>query len=290
MIHVDKGRVDTLYRFSHRYYRKFNILKANGNWRPIRQPRKDLKAIQAWILRNILDKLNPSAYATAYIRKKNLLNNVSPHIQNRYFVLLDLEDFFPSVSVRRVSNIFALIGYSRKASSVLAQLCTCDGNLPQGAVTSPALSNLVAAKLDRRIAGYTGRRNVIYTRYSDDIALSSNNPQVLCQSLPRVIKIIKSEHFRPNMEKLRVLGPRRNCLVTGLVKDSSKPKFGIGKRKKREMRAIMHRLAFNLGKDKKYGSKESVEGWLSYLRSVDRQSFEQMNEYWNRLRQRANAP
>ncbi len=297
LIHVDQKHINLLSTFPHRYYRKYKIPKPNGGFREIRQPRKDLKGIQAWILRNILDKLSPSPYATAYIKEKNIADNVSAHRNNRYFVCLDLEEFFPSISIRRVSKIFSIIGYSDKAAAILAKLCTCNGglavgskyypafsgNLPQGAVTSPSLSNAIAAKMDRRIAGYTSRRNITYTRYADDMTLSSNNPSVLCKSLLRILKIIKSEHFNPNMTKLRVIGPRKRCYITGLIKDNSESKFGVGRQKKRKMRAVMHHLAFNLSKDEKYANKESIIGWLNYVKSVDKQSFEQMNKYWNRL-------
>jgi hypothetical protein len=90
------------------------------------------------------------------------------------------------------------------------------------------------------------------------------------------------------MNKLRVLGPRRSCSITGLVKNNSESKFGIGKRKKRQMRAVMHHYVFHLSKDKKYNSKESINGWLNYLRSVDKESFEQMNDYWQRLADNSN--
>ena len=284
LIHIDSGRIKILGNYSHRYYRKYKIPKSNGETREIKQPRKDLKGIQAWILRNILDKLNPTIFATAYIKGKNISNNVFPHCNNKYFMLLDLEEFFPSISIRRTAKIFSLIGYSNKAVYILSMLCTCNGSLPQGAVTSPSLSNLIAAKLDRRIAGYTSKRNIIYTRYADDITLSSNNPAILCKSLPIILKIIKSEHFKPNMDKLRVLGPRKRCSITGLIKNNAEPKFGIGKKKKRLIRAVMHHFLFDLTKDNKYTSEESILGWLNYLKSVDKESFGQMNNYWARLR------
>jgi hypothetical protein len=289
LIHVSLGLIRILSKFSHRYYKKYKIPKSNGGFREIKQPRKDLKAIQAWILRNILDRLSPSSFATAYIRRKNIQDNVFPHRNNRYFVSIDLEDFFPSISMRRVAKIFSLIGYSRKAASILAQLCTCDGNLPQGAVTSPALSNLITAKLDRRISGYTSRRNMIYTRYADDITISSNNPTILCQALPRIINIIKSEHFKINLKKLRVLGPRRRCSITGLVKNNSVSKFGIGRKKKRELRAIMHYIALKRTPTGKYRNEKSVIGWLNYLKSVDVESFGQMKKYWDCLKSAANS-
>ncbi|MCD6180267.1 MAG: retron St85 family RNA-directed DNA polymerase [Bacteroidales bacterium] len=289
LMHITPERIKMLSKFPHRYYKKYKIPKSNGKLREIRQPRKDLKAIQAWILRNILDKLSPTTFATAYIKNRNISDNVTPHSNNRHFVLLDLEDFFSSISIRRAAKVFLLIGYSKKAASILARLCTCDGSLPQGAVTSPSLSNLIAAKLDRRIAGYTSRRNIIYTRYADDITLSSNNPATLSLSLPRIIKIIKSEHLKPNMDKLRVLGPRKRCSITGLVKNNSEPEFGIGKKKKKQMRAVIHHFLFNLSKDDKYTNKASIIGWLNYLKSVDKESFEQMNNYWNQLIKKSNS-
>ena len=286
LIHVDPGRIKTLSIYSSRYYKKYNIRKSNGKLREIKQPRKDLKGIQAWILRNILDKLNPTLFATAYIKGKNISSNVLPHCNNKYFMLLDLEEFFPSISIRRVAKIFSLIGYSEKIVYTLSMLCTCDYSLPQGAVTSPSLSNLIAAKLDRRISGYASKRNISYTRYADDITLSSNNPATLCKTLPTMLKIIKSEHFEPNMSKLRILGPKKRCSITGLIKNNSEPKFGIGRKKKREMRAIMHHFLFGSSKDSKYNSKESISGWLSYLKSIDKVSFEQINRYWERLKKK----
>jgi len=287
LIHIGASKIQEFSRFPHRYYLKYTIPKSGGGVREIRQPSKELKGVQAWILRNILDKLTPSPYATAYNKGTSITINVFPHSGNRFFICIDLEDFFPSISIRRVIKIFSLIGYSDKASAILAALCTCEWNLPQGAITSPSLSNLVATKLDRRIAGYTSIRNIVYTRYADDITLSSNNPAILCKALPRIIKIIKSEHFKLNMDKLRVLGPRMRCSITGLVKNSSESKFGIGRNKKREIRAIMHNLLFTSKKDKKYASRESIEGWLSYLKSVDKESFKKMDQYWNKLIQKS---
>ena len=286
LIHVDPGRIKTLSIYSNRYYKKYNIRKSNGKLREIKQPRKDLKGIQAWILRNILDKLTPTLFATAYIKDKNILSNVTPHCNNKYFMLLDLEEFFPSISIRRVAKIFSLIGYSEKIVYTLSMLCTCDYSLPQGAVTSPSLSNLIAAKLDRRISGYVSKRNISYTRYADDITLSSNNPATLCKTLPTILKIIKSEHFEPNMSKLRVLGPKKRCSITGLIKNNAEPKFGIGKKKKRLMRAVMHHFLFDLSKDNKYNSEESILGWINYLKSVDEVSFNQVDSYWKRLKKK----
>ena len=287
IIHVDPRLIKAITGYSRSFYRAFKLPKSTGGFRAILEPNKKLKAIQAWVLRNILDRLSPSPFATAYIAGRNISDNTKPHRNNRYFVCLDLEDFFPSISVRRVTKIFSLLGYSKRAASSLAMICTCRGKLPQGAVTSPSLSNLIGAKLDRRIAGYASRRNIIYTRYSDDITLSSNNRVVLCKTLRRILKIIKSEHFRPNTKKLRIIGPRKSCNITGLIKNNSESRFGIGRKKKRQMRAVMHHNVFARKPDPDYQNESSIVGWLSYLKSVDEISYAQMLSYWTRIRAKA---
>jgi len=288
-MHVDTRTISVYSRYSHRFYMRYTIPKSQGGKRNIRQPNSTMKGLQAWILRNILDKLTPSKYATAYRKKIGLINNTIPHQNNRYFLCVDIEEFFPSISIRRVAKVFKLIGYSARIANVFAGLCTCDNCLPQGGVTSPALSNLIASKLDRRIAGYAERRNISYTRYADDITLSSNDPKVLCASLPLVEKIIKSEHFKPNDSKLRILGPRRQCYVTGLTKNTAEPRFGIGRTKKRRMRSVMHRLTLGLMVKSQYQRESSIEGWLSYLKSVDQEGYRQMTKYWNTLKERHTA-
>ena len=88
------------------------------------------------------------------------------------------------------------------------------------------------------------------------------------------------------MDKLRVLGPRKRCSITGLIKNNTEPKFGIGKKKKRLMRAVMHHFLFDLTKDDKYTNEESILGWINYLKSVDKASFKQVTSYWNRLKKK----
>lgn len=286
LIHVHPKRLSVLSKSSARFYKKYTIPKRSGGDRQIRQPSKEMKGIQAWILRNILDKLASSEHATAFIRGKGLSYNVIPHSNNRYFACLDIEDFYPSINFHRVKSLFEIIGYFGSAQTVLADLCTCDIGLPQGGITSPSISNLIASRLDRRISGYTSRRNITYTRYADDMTFSSNNRAVLNKSIKTINAIIESEHFIPHPDKYRVMGPRIHCHVTSLVKSSSEPVFGIGKKKKRNMRRIMHHLVTGQSIDDKYSTGRSIDGWLSFVKSVDAPSNEQMYIYWEKLKKK----
>ena len=170
------------------------------------------------------------------------------------------------------------------AASILAYLCTCKNALPQGGITSPSLSNLICGKLDKRLSSYTSRRNIVYTRYADDMTFSSNNPKKLQRAYPMLIKIITTSNFQINDDKVRFFGPRRKCLITGLVKNSTETSFGIGRKKKRMMRAVMHNLLVKGGTDAKYNNVLSTNGWLSYLKSVDTDSYKQMKAYYNKLK------
>jgi len=288
-MHIDPAQIILFNRYAHagHYYYEYEIPKSNGGSRTINQPGRRLKAIQAWILRNILDKLTPSPHATAFEKGKNLKDNVVAHSNNSYFLCMDLEDFFPSIKTWRVIHIFSLVGYPTRAAATLGNLCTCKNCLPQGGVTSPSLSNLIAGKLDRRMAGYTSRRNIIYTRYADDMTFSCNNPRVLCRALPMLRKIVKTSGFKVNNKKQRMFGPRRRCLITGLVKNNSEPRFGIGRKKKRHIRAVLHNLIIKGNSDDTYRDENSVLGWLNYLKSVDGDSFQQMNNYYEHLKQKA---
>jgi retron-type reverse transcriptase len=285
LLHLDPARLNGIvYRYIF-CYKRYSIKKKSGGSRYIEQPTAELKAIQAWILRNILDKLTSSKNATAYKKKLTLKNNVAPHESNRYFFCVDIQDFFPSIEFTKIDRVFRTIGYSPKVSYFLTCLCTgAKGRgLPQGGVTSPTLSNLTSAFMDLRLNGYCSRRNIIYTRYADDMTFSSNNPSGLIKATSTILRIIKSVGFTINQEKLKFLGPHNSCRVTGLVKNSSIPKFGIGVSKKKRMRAIMHSIARGICVDNYYKSAESIEGWLAHLQCVDKESHASMVNYWKKL-------
>ena len=285
LLHLEEGRVRLIAQESFRFYRRYDIPKKSGGLRSIRQPTPEVKAIQAWILRNILDQLKPSPFATAFIRGVGLNSNVSPHAGNRYFLCVDIEDFFPSISVFRVYNLFYSVGYCIEAARLLAELCTVQGHLPQGGVTSPALANLVCARLDRRLAGLCSRRGLVFTRYADDLTFSSNNPAILRRTYGAIQHIVSGESFLVNARKTRVMGPKTACPITGLMKNSALPQFSVGRERIRLFRAEMHRVAFGDSGDR-YKSEAAIMGLLAFVRSVSESQYTALLKYWDSLRSR----
>ena len=285
LCHISYKKISAVQYNSHPFYRRFTIKKKSGKERIIYEPNSTVKAIQVWILRHILDKVNPSDYATAYRKGYSILSNTNPHKNNRFFFCTDIMDFFPSIKMVRVFYLFRNIGYDERQAELLARLCTCNNSLPQGGVTSPAISNLVVNKLDRRLAGLANKKNIVYTRYADDLTFSSNNRSILNNSSKLIEEIIENEGFKINSMKTQLIGPKRSCKITGLIKNTSKPTFGIGKRKKNWMRCVLFNLVVNYRIiDDNYLNEESVLGWINYLKQVDPVSYDYMINYWNKLK------
>ena len=136
---------------STKFYRSFNIPKKSGGLRRIDEPLPSLKEIQKWILTEILDCIPESPYSKAYTKGKSVKDNARIHRNQDKILLMDLKDFFGSISFGRVFSLFLKLGYRESVAVMLSNLCCYKNYLPQGACTSPKLANLVAKHMDYRI-------------------------------------------------------------------------------------------------------------------------------------------
>ncbi|HTI61114.1 reverse transcriptase family protein [Mucilaginibacter sp.] len=202
--------------FTNSFYRSFSVRKKNSNkLRYLKEPLPSLKEIQIWILENILYLIPVSKFAKAYVPKRNILENVRFHKNKDKIVSLDIENFFPSIRRTYVENIFKALGYSSNVSNLLSKLCCCDEILPQGAPTSPYLSNLYLREFDDNIAGYCLQKKIRYTRYADDLTFSGTFDE------NELINFVKNEliliKLNLNKEKTKILKPDQRQIVTGIV-------------------------------------------------------------------------
>lgn len=256
-----------------RYYFNINHKKKTGGIRAINSPNRQLKALQRWILKNILEKLKPSRYAKGFIPKLNLLDNAQPHSGNQYILKIDLKDFFPSIEAKKVYSIFRAVGYSKKISYYLTSICTLKGYLPQGAPSSPYLSNLVCLRLDQRIGRYCDKYALIYTRYADDISISGNQLSIIKKAWIIMKMILSEEGLTINKNKELLSGPRSARTVTGLV---TNPSVGIGHKKYNHYRNEI----FNLNRKAGDEHIEKILGILSFVKSVDFKRYERLKKYY----------
>ncbi len=197
------------------YYRNFTIAKKNGNLREISEPLPNLKIVQRWILDNILYKIEPSPYAKGFVPGRSIKENARFHKKQEMVLCLDIKDFFSSISSAKVRQFFLSCGYSSNLTYYLTRLCTLNGGLPQGAPTSPALSNLIFAPIDNNISKYCLENKIRYSRYADDLTFSGSFVAgALINSVKRYLDELK---LTINAEKTRLMRRHECQEVTSVV-------------------------------------------------------------------------
>ncbi|MCU6304308.1 retron St85 family RNA-directed DNA polymerase [Enterobacter quasiroggenkampii] len=256
-----------------RYYHRIEMKKKTGGIRHIESPLKELKAIQRWVLRYILDKLSPSVYAKGFVRNKSILDNAKPHEGNQYVLNLDLQDFFTNIQASHIYTLFKNIGYNNNIAFILTSFCTKGGYLPQGAPTSPALSNLVCLRLDHRISTYCKKRALTYTRYADDLCISGNKILILQKASYLIKDIICDEGFTINVKKEKFLGPKVRREVTGLTVT---PKITISKKNY----CLYRKRIYDLVRTEIPNKHEIIKGILSFVRSIDKDKGKKLSVFY----------
>jgi len=218
------------------HYREFSIPKRNGSRRLISAPYPALLECQQWIKTNVLESVLLHPASRGFIRGQSILTNAQPHCNSGVLLKLDLKNFFPSIPIKRVIRVFQNFGYPRNVSYYLAALCCLDGRLPQGAATSPALSNIIAKRLDARLHGLASKHSLSYTRYADDLTFSGD--RIGTGLLAVIQEIIASEGFTLNEEKIRLMRGKGSRIVTGVSVGTSQKK--VPRLYKREIRKQVH--------------------------------------------------
>jgi len=278
--HISKYTIYQLSIHSDKYYKTYTVPKPSGKLRTICQPSKKLKGLQSWILVNILNKLKVSVSCKGFEKGSSTVDNALPHSGANTILTLDLMDFFSTIKRKQVYSIFKTIGYNKTIATILTNICTYQGVLPQGSPCSPKLANLSAWTLDLRIQGYVGKRGINYTRYADDMSFSGLSPAKVVKILPMITTIIQDEKFKVNPSKTRVAGAARAKTVTGLI--ITNEGIGIGKNKYKNLRSKIHHLTLPAEQTNTKLLYE-VGGWLSYLNSVDKKRLAKTNKYISEL-------
>jgi RNA-directed DNA polymerase len=272
------------------HYHRYCIAKKTGGVRSISAPKSALKSAQAWVRDNILDKLPFEAPAHGFVASRSIVTNARHHVNKSVVINLDMKDFFPSITFRRVKGLFEQFGYSEQVAVVLALLCTepprvpaeLDGKvyfvalgervLPQGASTSPALTNLLCRKLDRRLAGLAKKHQFVYTRYADDLTFSGHRLPAVGRLLRSVRSILQAEGLAEHPNKTRVMRASNRQEVTG-VTVNERPT--IGRKEIRVLRAILHQAAkhglASQNREGRHNFAEYLRGRVAFVCMVDPQ-------------------
>jgi len=224
-------------------YREFAIPKRRGGTRRIAAPEPELKALQRRVLRRVLAGLRTHPAALGFERGRSIVDHARHHLRPVVLVRLDLRDFFPATGARRVEAYFRAIGWNREAAAMLTRLCTHAKGLPQGAPTSPRLSNLVNIRMDARLAGLARKHHAVYSRYADDLAFSfDRDDRARTRAVIRAAKRIVADfgYALHTKRKLHIRRRYEQQRVTGLVVNE---KIALPRAVRRRLRAVEHHLA-----------------------------------------------
>jgi hypothetical protein len=229
------------------HYHLWTIPKRDGSRRLIMAPKKELKAAQRWLLRNVVEKLPVHRAAQGFLRARSIATNAQAHAGADVVVKIDLRDFFPTVTFNRVKGLFRKGGIPENVATLCALLATEPPReivqfrgktlyvakgaraCPQGAPSSPGITNALCVTLDRRLSGLARLLGFTYTRYADDLAFSWRKPAPapgargprarapIGALLRGAATILDDEGFRVNRKKTAVLRAGTSQRVTGLV-------------------------------------------------------------------------
>ena len=304
---VSRGRIDP--------YRLFRIRKQSTKdskrYRVICIPNSALLRTQSWIAQNILRTATPHHASTAFARGDDIVTAAEIHCNARWLIKLDVENFFESITEITVYRVFLSLGYQPLVAFELSRLCTrvrsrpgiCKnarwrsrswkyrtigtyrsrelGYLPQGAPTSPMLSNLSVSKFDRDVDTISDGYDLRYSRYADDISLSTSavsfSRAKAVDVVRKVCKAMVTHGLSPNRAKTRIRPPGSRRIVLGLLVDGPTPR--LTKEFKSRLRMHLYYLnhptigpvghAENRGFDSIVGLRAHVRGLIAHAQVVE---------------------
>lgn len=240
---IDYVHVATVVNSSSDFYREFEITKRTGGSRIITAPYPSLKYMQTWIYDNILAHRKTHFCANGFVHGHSILTNAQKHVNCKMLLKMDIADFFGSIPQNYIINYFHKeLGYNLNVSWILSSICSLNGSLPQGAPTSPALSNLISTSLDRRLYRLSKIFGLTYSRYADDLTFSGN--EIPTTFIRYVEDIAKDCNYEINQSKTRLYGEGGSKIIAGVSLASGSP---------RVPREYRHKLRQELHFVRKYG-------------------------------------
>ncbi len=272
------------------HYIRFYIPKKTGGKRLISTPMPKLKQAQYWILQNILEKIAVRDSAHGFVKARSIVSNALPHVKAEVVVNIDMKDFFPTITYPRVKGVFRSFGYSEQIATIFALMCTeaecdqieIDGEtyyasglerfLPQGAPTSPALTNIICRRLDARLKGIATKLGFEYTRYADDLTFSASGEATtrLKTLMGFIRKIVKEEKLTIHPDKVRVLRKGARKEVTGIVVNDRPT---VNARDLDRFRALLFQIEKDGPEGKHWNGSlnllASIKGYANFVNMVD---------------------
>lgn len=316
---VDYGFLLGVIRRTAPAYRAIRIPKNSGGFRDLLSPSQSLMTVQRWILHEILNHIPRHPNNFAYFRRVTAKECAERHAGASWMIKTDLHNYFPSISEKRVYEVFLGLGYSNLFSFELARLCTwsrtqspeqvtlqgrssaglkwavpypllAQGVLPQGAPTSGALANASTARLDAALSNLANKHHLVYTRYSDDMTFSSAGEfdrRVAAGIIREIRKVVTASGLELHARKTNLISPGARKVVLGMLVTASG--VSILPEQRRMIDIYIHAVekygpvdySARRGFDSVLSFVNHVEGWLAYLSHIDPPWTKARGRAWN---------
>jgi RNA-directed DNA polymerase len=239
-----------LYMYPSRQYRTFTILKKSGKKRVINAPISFVKLLQRKLSYTLYQIYDPRQCVKGFVLDENIIKNAQTHLRKRFILNIDLSNFFDTIHFGRVRGLFLAepFSFNETVATLLAQLCCFNGKTPQGAPTSPIVSNMICYKLDKQLMNFARANNLVYTRYADDITFSTRtttfpaavafeNDKGAIQLSDGLLRIFTDNGFEINNDKLKLSARHNRQEVTGLIVNRF---VNVKRNYVRNLRAMIH--------------------------------------------------
>ena len=272
------------------HYHRWTVPKRDGTNRLISAPKPELKAAQRWISHEVTEHLPVHGAAHGFLAGRSIVTNAKVHAGARVVVKLDIRGFYPTVTYRRVKGLLRRAGLTEQVATMMALLATespreevtthgkkyyvatAPRSLPQGAPTSPSITNALCLRLDCRLSGLARKLGARYTRYADDLTFSwhgEGKPEI-GTLIHATAAIVRAEGFEVHAKKTRVMRKGGRQQVTGLVVNAApeRPVARVPRATVRRLRAAIKNR--ELGRAGKGETLEQLKGMAAFVMMTDR--------------------
>ncbi|ODY82065.1 retron St85 family RNA-directed DNA polymerase [Vibrio parahaemolyticus] len=263
LIGVSPRLLSSMAKSPKKHYRTFTMAKKSGGTRLISAPRAFIKTIQYWITDYFLYRLKTHERCFSYKKGLSIKDNARLHLNKKYILCLDIESFFDNINQKDVINLLINSGIENKLSIAMSFLLTLNNTLPQGAPSSPLISNAHLFDFDKKITEIANNSNVTYTRYADDLTFSCDQKSTL-----EKIKVIVNEKLNEiglniKNDKTRILSEHNSQIITGIAVNNNNLRPSRKFRKK--VRVLFYQAKIN----NDVSQIPTLRGYLTYLKSFE---------------------
>lgn len=267
---LDKEYLSRIAERSAFYYKDYYIRKVDGGKRRISQPSPELKTLQYWVVHNILKTLPVSRAASAYKKGDSIKKHAQIHSNSRFIFHTDIHDFFSSIHMSHLEktliehpDVFEKLGLDVDASiESVRKICFRNDCLCIGAVSSPVISNIIMYSFDEKMIEYCQKKNYVYSRYADDIYISSNS-FIEAEIRKTVESGLEENGFEINPKKTKFSSKKTRRKITGII-ITEKNQVSIGTERRNKIKKMIYEKLVH-----KKGNPNVIMGYFSFLKDVE---------------------